>query len=131
MMGISTVLQLIPTLYVKCNPRVDYTIALMMRGLFTMTTIALVAKNKKIPLVGFCRQDMRILFTRAILAAVPQLYFYFAVTKLPLSLGYIIFNTGPIFVFLLSVLLFNGSIHSREVIGIIIAVIGMLAVTNP
>lgn len=131
MMALSTILHVIPTIYVKLTPRIDYSVALMSRGIVTMFMIFCMANVKAQRLTGFCRNDVIILVVRAALAAIPQLYFFFAVTKLPLSLNYVVFNTGPIFVFVLSVLLFGGTILKKEYAGIAVAILGMIAVTNP
>ncbi|KAL4480355.1 hypothetical protein ABPG74_020871 [Tetrahymena malaccensis] len=130
-MALSTILHVIPSLYVKMNPQIDFSVSLMARGSVTMFFLICMAQCKNQKLIAFCKNDMKILITRGILNGISQLYFFFSVKKLPLSIDYVIFNTGPIFVFILSAILFGIAIKRKEMIGIFIAFSGIICITNP
>ncbi|EAR95161.1 integral membrane protein DUF6 containing protein (macronuclear) [Tetrahymena thermophila SB210] len=130
-MALSTILHVIPSLYVKMNPQIDFSVSLMARGSVTMFLLVCMAKCKNQKLIAFCKNDMKILITRGILNGISQLYFFFSVKKLPLSIDYVIFNTGPIFVFILSAILFGIAIKKKEMIGILVAFSGIICITNP
>lgn len=60
-----------------------------------------------------------------------MIYFFYALGKLPLSINMIISNTGPVFIFILSVLFFNGKMLFKDVVGIVVSLLGVFCVSNP
>ncbi|EAR93594.1 integral membrane protein DUF6 containing protein (macronuclear) [Tetrahymena thermophila SB210] len=131
MMILSNTLYLVPTLFIKCNPHIDFSLAVMSRGILSIIFISQMAHVKRQELTDFPNSDIKLLVYRAFLTAISQLYFFFALGKLPLSINMVISNTGPIFVFIMSVFFFNGQMQTKDVIGIMIAICGVFCVVNP
>lgn len=88
------------------------------------------AAVKGVSLTDFNSYDYKRLLYRGFTTAVSQMYFFFALGKLPLSINMVISNTGPILVFIMSVLFFDGHMRINDVIGIFIAVGGVYCVSN-
>jgi drug/metabolite transporter (DMT)-like permease len=73
----------------------------------------------------------RLLMLRATLLAIFQVYLYFALPFMPLTDFYLLINTLPIFFFVLKFLLTREPIIKKELLGIAIALVGIVVAIYP
>jgi drug/metabolite transporter (DMT)-like permease len=63
--------------------------------------------------------------------AVQQTIFFYCISRLPQSLAYIIFNTGPIWIYILSFFLYGQHIGIFELLAVFFTFVGVFMSTAP
>ncbi|EAR90753.2 integral membrane protein DUF6 containing protein (macronuclear) [Tetrahymena thermophila SB210] len=104
---------------------------MVVRGVIVSFLMYTIGYVKKYNMQVNDSKDFKLLTFRNIISALGQLYYFYAINKLPVSLLLIISNTGPIFVFILNYFLFGVKLTIKDIIGISVSFFGVVMVSDP
>lgn len=118
------------SLKIKEYHDIDWSVSLLMRGVasFICSYIFSCTHNADLTLRG---REFKLITWRSCLMGTQQLFFFYAITIVPPKVLFIIGNIGPMFVFIISYFVLGTHLTSRDLVFLLLSLLGVNMITAP